>query len=35
MNLKEAFQFQKRLSALMEIAAGYLDDTDNIMTFNC
>lgn len=32
MNLKEAFQLQKRLSALMEIAAGYLDDTDNIMT---
>ena len=32
MNLKEAFQMQKALSRLMEEAASYLDDTDNIMT---
>ena len=32
MNLKEAFQMQKGLSRLMEEAASYLDDTDNIMT---
>ena len=32
MNLKEAFQMQKTLSRLMEEAASYLDDTDNIMT---
>jgi hypothetical protein len=32
MNLKEAFQMQKALNRLMEEAASYLDDTDNIMT---
>ena len=32
MNLKEAFQMQKTLSRLLEEAAAYLDDTDNIMT---
>ena len=32
MNLKEAFRMQKALSRLMEEAASYLDDTDNIMT---
>ncbi len=32
MNLKEAFQMQKTLSRLLEEAAAYLDNTDNIMT---
>ena len=32
MNLKEAFQMQKILSRLLEEAASYLDDTDNVMT---
>ena len=32
MNLKEAFQMQKGLSRLMEEAAAYLENTDNIMT---
>ena len=32
MNLKEAFQMQKALNRLMEEAASYLYDTDNIMT---
>lgn len=32
MNLKEAFQMQKALTRLMEEAASYLDNTDNIMT---
>ena len=32
MNLKEAFQMQKILNRLMETAAVYLDDTDNVMT---
>ena len=31
MNLKEAFQMQKILSRLLEEAASYLDDTDNVM----
>ena len=31
MNLKEAFQMQKALRRLLEEAASYLDDTDNIM----
>ena len=32
MNLKEAFRMQKALSRLMEEAAAYLENTDNIMT---